>query len=76
MITLDVIDPKTGEYPDLEHIARTEEWAQNLSPLDMNMFCIDEDGNLLLMDECGNYSHCPADRFEATFNFPVFSRED
>ena len=26
-MTFDVIDPKTGKYPDLEHIARTEEWA-------------------------------------------------
>ena len=35
MISFNVIDPKTGEYPDLEHIARTEEWAQNLIPCDM-----------------------------------------
>lgn len=76
MITFDVIDTKTGKYPDLEHIARTEEWAQNLIPWDMDGFCINEDGNLLLMDECGNYSHCPPDRFEVTFNFPAFSREE
>ena len=25
----DVIDPKTGEYPDLEHIVRNEEWDQS-----------------------------------------------
>lgn len=31
-MTFNVIDPKIGEYPDLEHIARTEEWAQNLIP--------------------------------------------
>ena len=29
-MTFNVIDPKTGEYPDLEHIAKTEEWAQSL----------------------------------------------
>lgn len=76
MITFDVIDPKTGEYPDLEHISRTEEWAKNLIPCDMDGFCINEDGNLLLMDECGNYSHCPIDRFDVKFSFPVYSRED
>lgn len=38
MITFDVIDPKTGEYPDLEKIARTEEWAQNLIYCDMDGF--------------------------------------
>ena len=42
-MTFNVIDPKTGEYPDLEHIARTEEWAQNLIPCDMEGFCINED---------------------------------
>jgi|SRR5699024_2352015 len=57
-MTFEVIDPKTGEYPDLEHIARTEEWAQNLIPCDMEGFCINEDGNLILMDECGNYAYC------------------
>lgn len=76
MITFDVIDPKTREYPDLEEIARTEEWAQNLIYCDMDGFCINEDGNLILVDECGNYSHCPPDRFEVTFNFPAFSREE
>ena len=57
MISFNVIDSKTGEYPDLEHIARAEEWAQNLIPCDMEGFCINEDGNLLLMDECGNYAY-------------------
>lgn len=71
-----VIDPKTGKYPDLEHIARTEEWAKNLSPLDMNMFCIDENGNLFLMDECGNYVYCPPDRFKVIFDLSVYSMED
>ena len=75
-MTFNVIDPKTGEYPDLEQIVRTEEWAQHLSPLDMNMFYISEDGNLILMDECGNYVHCPPDRFKVTFDFPVYSRGD
>ena len=75
-MTFDVIDPKTGEYPDLEHIARTEEWAQNLIPCDMEGFCINEDGNLILMDECGNYAYCPPDRFQVNLEFPVHSRED
>ena len=48
----DVIDPKTGKYPDLEHIALTEDWAKGLMYCDMEGFCINEDGNLLLMDEC------------------------
>lgn len=75
-MTFNVIDPKTGEYPDLEHIARTEEWAQNLIPCDMEGFCINEDGSLLLMDECGNYTYCPEDRFQVNFEFPVYSMEE
>ena len=75
-MTFTVIDPKTGKYPDLEHIARAEEWAQGLVYCDMEGFCINEDGNLLLMDECGNYAYCPDDRFQVNFGFPVYSRED
>lgn len=72
-MTFSVIDLKTGKYPDLEHIARTEEWAQNLIPCDVEGFCINEDGNLILMDECGNYAYCPPDRFKVSFDFPVYS---
>ena len=70
-MTFAVIDPKTGKYPDLEHIARAEEWAQNLTPCDVEGFCINEDGNLLLMDECGNYAYCPLDRFQVNYDFSV-----
>lgn len=72
----DVIAPKTGEYPDLEHIARTEEWTKNLIPFDIDGFCINENGDLILIDECGNYAYCPSDRFKVTFGLPVYSRED
>ena len=74
-MTFDVIDPKTGKYTDLEQIVRTEEWAQNLIPCDMEGFCINEDGNFLLMDECGNYAYCPEDRFQVDFEFPAYSEE-
>ena len=58
-----VIDKTTGEYPSLKQIALKEEWAQNLIYTDMDGFCINEDGNLLLMDECGNIAYCPPGRF-------------
>ena len=38
-------------------------------------FLINEDGNLLLMDECGNYAYCPEDRFQVNFEFPAYSEE-
>ena len=76
MISFTVTDPKTGEYPNLENIARAEEWAKNLAPCDMEGFCINEGGNLLLMDECGNYAYCPPDRFRVDFEFPVCTADD
>ena len=75
MIRFNVIDSKTGEYPDLENIALTEEWAKGLMYCDMEGFYINEDGNLLLMDECGNYAYCPEDRFLVNFEFSMYSRE-
>ena len=58
-----VIDTKTGKTPDYEKIALTEEWASGLMYSDINGFAVDEDGHLLLTDECGGYSFCPTDRF-------------
>lgn len=60
----DVIDTKTREYPDLEKIALTEEWAQGLVYCDMDGFAVREDGSLILLDECGNCVSCPSGRFE------------
>ena len=62
--TFTVIDVKTGEYPDLEAIALHEDWAKGLVYCDMEGFAIEEDGSLLLMDECDNSRYCPIGRFE------------
>lgn len=67
-----VIDPKIGKYPDLEHIAKTEEWAKNLNPCDMEGFYINELGKLFLMDKFRNYECCPEDRFEVNFSFSPY----
>ena len=66
--TFTVIDLKTGEYPDLEAIALHEEWAQGLVYCDMEGFAIEEDGTLLLMDECDNSRYCPIGRFEVVWD--------
>lgn len=59
-----VIDTATGEYPDLWKIALEEEWANGLCFCDMEGFAMEEDGTLILMDECGKHEYCPPDRFE------------
>ena len=58
-----VVDPATGKSPDLPRIAREEDWARNLVYSDMDGFVLDEDGCLILLDECGHYAYVPKDRF-------------
>ena len=53
-LEFDVVDTKTGQYPDWEHIARTEDWADGLVYCDIDGIAIREDGSLILLDECGN----------------------
>lgn len=60
----DVIDTKTGKYPDLWEIALKEDWAGGLMYCDMEGFAIEEDGTLLLLDECGKHVYCPEGRFK------------
>lgn len=59
-----VIDTKTGKYPDIENIALKEDWAKDLIYCDIEGFAIQEDGTLILSDECGNYAYCPLGRFK------------
>ena len=63
-MTFDVIDTKTGEYPDLWKIALEEDWAKDLMYCDMEGFAIEEDGTLILLDECGRHAYCPEGRFK------------
>lgn len=63
-LEFDVVDTKTGQHPDWEHIARTEDWADGLVYCDIDGIAILEDGSLILLDECGNCVPCPRDRFE------------
>ena len=66
-MTFKVIDKKTGKEADTYKIALKEDWAKHLIYCDMEGFAIEEDGSLVLMDECGNVAYCPADRFEIVF---------
>lgn len=62
-----VIDLRTGEAPDLEQIALTEDWVKGLVYCDMDCFAITEYGDLILLDDCGNVAYCPEGRFEVVF---------
>lgn len=63
----DVIDLQTGGEPDLWKIALEEEWAKHLMYCDMEGFAIEQDGTLVLMDECGRFAYPPTDRFKVVF---------
>lgn len=62
-----VIDKLTGKEADPYETALHEEWAKELCYCDMDGFALLEDGTLLLVDECGKFEYCDADRFEVVF---------
>jgi len=63
-----VIDTKTGVEPDMRKIALEEEWAKRLTYCDMEGFAIQEDGALILCDECGAFVYCPEGRFKVVID--------
>ena len=75
MTSFTIIDNTTGNYPDCEKIALEEDWAKGLIYCDIDTFAITEDGNLILMDDCGNSAYCPADRFTIAFENAISALE-
>lgn len=65
-----VIDKKTGKEPifDHNHLFK-QKWFKesNLIWCDISCWAIDEDGNLMLVDDCDNIAYPPQDRFEVVF---------
>ena len=63
-----VIDKKNGKdvNEELEELAveLNKEHGFSLIPCDMEGAAILDDGNIVLMDECGHYVYLPKDRFE------------
>lgn len=59
-----VIDKRTGKEADEYEIALHEKWANDLVYCDMEGFAIEQDGTLILLDECGQFVYCSSDRFE------------
>lgn len=66
-----VIDTRTGKEPiyDHNHLFK-EKWFKDSSLVwcDLEGWFIGEDGQLVLLDECGNYAIPPQDRFKVVFN--------
>ena len=76
-IEFKVIDNNTGKEADIGKIALKEDWAKGLMYCDMQGFAILDDGNLVLLDECGKFEYCPSERFSIQFeDSVVLSREE
>ena len=66
--TFRVIDSKTGEEADTREIALHEEWAKSLIYCDIDGWAIHEDGNLLLLDDCGRFVYADRERFKVIWD--------
>lgn len=70
-MTVKVIDKRTGEAPifDHNHLFK-EKWFKEsgLIYCDIDGWYIGEDGELVLIDDCGNVGYPPVDRFEVVFD--------
>ena len=66
-----IINKRTGKEPDLCQIARKCKWAKHLVYCDMEGFAVEEDGTLILLDECGNVAYPPKGMFEIIWDAPV-----
>ena len=76
MLRFDVVDTTTGKYPDWERIAKEEDWAKGLVYCDIDGIAIQEDGSLILLNECRNCVSCPQDRFEIRCPQEITNRAD
>ena len=66
-MTFKVIDKTTGEEPSSETIDRLAKIG-GLMEMDIEGFAVTEDGELILLDECGRYTYVPQERFEVEVN--------
>ena len=63
-----VIDSQTGNEADTYNIALHEDWAKHLCYCDMDGWAIQDDGSLLLLDECGRYAYADRERFKVVWD--------
>lgn len=59
----EIIDTRTGERAN-EYELVQEPWAEKTRGCDWPAFAIDEDGDIILTDDCGNYDMVPEGRAE------------
>lgn len=63
-MTFQIIDKKTGKEPTqrvIDNIAK----KGHLMVMDIDQFAVCEDGQIILIDDCGDIAYCDMNRFEA-----------
>ena len=66
--SFDVVFAETGEPVDFsDYPTRGWDWAEHLIYCDIGNFALEEDGTLILTDDCGNLAYPPDGLFNVTF---------
>jgi hypothetical protein len=65
-MTFIVIDKRTGQEANEYKVAlrARKKWAKDLMVDDLEGWALQQDGTLILCDECGNFAYPPQKRFE------------
>ena len=66
-MTFTVIDKDTGREVS-ERVMRKIAKNGGLMEFDIDQFAVTEDGSIVLLDECGNFTYCVQDAFEITID--------
>lgn len=59
----EIIDKKTGR-PPTERVITNIAKKQGLMEMDIDQFAVCEDGQIILLDDCGRVAYCDMSRFE------------
>lgn len=62
-----IIDTKTGEEARWGDYVN-EEWFDGLAEYDMEGFAVTENGDVVLLDECGHFRYCPPGCFAVVWD--------
>lgn len=66
-MTFTIIDKETGHEVVGNVIYEIAKYG-GLVVMDIDQFAICEDGSIILLDDCGNFTYCDNERFEIRVN--------
>lgn len=63
-----IIDKRTGEEVDIDNLIEELDLNTNLMVNDIEGFAIGENGEIYLLDECGNFVFVEPDNYDVRIN--------